>query len=73
MKPAALVGIILLIIGIAGFAVGNMSFTTKEKVIDVGPVEVTADKKHNIAFPDVASGLAVAAGIILLVVGMRKA
>lgn len=73
MKPMALVGIVLLIIGIIGLAAGSISFTSKEKVVDIGPLEVTADKKHTMPLPQIASGAAVVAGIVLLVAGARKA
>ena len=73
MKPMALVGIVLLIIGIIGLAAGSISFTHKEKVIDLGPLEVTADKKDTLPLPALASGAAIVAGLVLLVAGARKA
>ncbi len=73
MKPVALVGIVLLILGGVGLAVGHIPFTTKEKVVDLGPLEITADKKHDIAFPELAAGAALIAGVVLLAVGMKKA
>ena len=44
MKPALLVGVVLIILGIAGLAFGGFSFTHKEKVIDLGPIQASADK-----------------------------
>lgn len=73
MKPMGLVGIVLLIIGVIGIAAGSISFTHKEKVIDLGPLEVTADKKETLPLPQLASGAAIVAGIVLLVAGARKA
>ena len=55
MKPLAIVGIILIVLGIVGLAVGRFSYTTEEKVVDVGPIEATVDEEHHIAIPDVAS------------------
>lgn len=72
MKTTALVGIILIVIGVVGFAVGHISYTTKEKALDLGPIEVTADKKHNIAIPDVAAALALIAGVGLVLAGSRS-
>jgi hypothetical protein len=43
MKPGMIVGIILIVIGVVGFALGGFYFTQKEKVLDVGPIEATAD------------------------------
>jgi hypothetical protein len=73
MKGISAIGIVLIIVGIIGFAVGRFSFTTEEKVLDIGPIEASVDKKHDIAIPDVAAGLALVAGVLLVVVGMRKA
>jgi hypothetical protein len=73
MKGIAIAGIALILFGVVGFAVGHIGVTTKEKVIDLGPLEVTKDEKHGFAIPDVAAGLALAAGLVLVVAGTRKA
>jgi hypothetical protein len=73
MKGIAIAGIVLIVLGIGGFAFGGFSFTTKEKVLDLGPIEATADKKHEIAIPQVAAIVAFAAGIVLVIAGTRKA
>jgi hypothetical protein len=73
MKGLAIVGIVLIILGGVGLAVGRISYTTKEKVLDLGPIEATADKKHEIAIPDIAAAIALAAGLILVFAGARKA
>jgi hypothetical protein len=44
----------MIVIGIAAFAVSGFSFTTKEKVVDLGPLEINKDKKHNVNWPPVA-------------------
>jgi hypothetical protein len=72
MKPIMIVGILLVLVGIGGLATGGFSFTTKEKVIDLGPIDVTADKKHSVPFPELASGAAILAGIVLIVMGAKK-
>lgn len=51
---------------------GSISFTTKEKVIDAGPLEVTADKENKLDWPQYAGGIVVAAGIVLLAVASKK-
>ncbi len=53
MRLGTLVGIILIILGVVGLAAGGFSFTHKEKVIDLGPIEATADKKESVAIPPV--------------------
>ncbi|HAH35525.1 MAG TPA: hypothetical protein DEQ87_06075 [Algoriphagus sp.] len=65
-------GIILIIAGVFMLFSGSISFTTKEKVIDAGPLEVTADKENKLAWPQYAGGIVVAAGIVILVVSSKK-
>ena len=72
MKPAAIVGIILIIIGIIGFAYGGLGWTTEKKDAQLGPLEITHEESHGIDFPPIASGICLAGGIILLIVGSRK-
>ena len=72
MKPAAIVGIILIIIGIIGFAYGGLGWTTEKKDAQLGPLEITHKESHGIDFPPIASGICLAGRIILLIVGSRK-
>ena len=60
-------GIILVIVGILMFIVPGISFTKEEKVVDLGPLEVNKKEKKTIGWPMYAGGIAVAAGVILLV------
>jgi hypothetical protein len=73
MKPGTIIGIILIVIGIAGFALGGLSFTKKEKVLDVGPIEATADDKKTVPISPLLAGLALVSGVVLVVAGARKA
>jgi hypothetical protein len=72
MKVATLAGIILLVAGVLGFALGGFSFTRREKVLDVGPIQATAEREHRVPVSPILSGIAVVAGIGLIVVGARK-
>ena len=72
MKPITLAGLLLVVFGVVALAYQGLSYTTRETVIDLGPIKATADKEHRIAIPPVLSGAAVAAGVVLLVVGTRK-
>lgn len=72
MKLATILGIILIAIGVAGFALGGFSFTKKEKVLDVGPVEATADDKKTVPISPVLAGIALVGGIVLVAAGSRK-
>jgi len=73
MKPLMIIGIVLVVAGIAGLVNGSFSYTTKEKVLDLGPIEATAEKEHTIGIPEIAGVAALIAGIGLVVVGARRA
>ena len=72
MKMASLVGILLIVVGVIGLAVGGINYTHREKVIDIGPIQATTEKHERIPLPPVAGGIALAAGIVLLVAGSRR-
>lgn len=65
-------GIVLIIVGLIMLFVPEIDFTTKEKVIDAGPIQVTADKKNEIGWPTYAGGVVAAVGLVLVVVGRKK-
>ena len=60
------VGVILIVLGIIGLAYGGFTYTTKEKVIDVGPIEATRDKTHTVPLPPIAGAIALVGGIAIL-------
>ena len=72
MKPLTIVGIVLIILGVIALAYQGISYTTTEKVVDVGPLKVEAKKEKTIPLPPVLGGVAVAAGVILLIAGARS-
>ena len=67
-----LVGIVLVILGIVGLAYGGIAWTTREKVVDMGPVQVTHDKTQSLPIPPIAGGVCLVAGVVLLVAGGRQ-
>jgi hypothetical protein len=71
MKPIAVLGVLLIAIGIAGLLIANISFTEKKVIVDAGPVKVTADQQHTIPVPSIAGVLAVVVGAGLLFYGRR--
>jgi len=73
MKPAGIIGIILIVMGVIGFAFGGIHWTTDKKDAQLGPLEVKHSERQGIAFPPVLSGLCVVGGIVLVIVGSRKA
>jgi hypothetical protein len=72
MKPLALIGAVLIALGLAALAYQGFTYTTRETVIDIGPIHATADREKTIPLPPVLGVAAVAAGVALMVAGMRK-
>lgn len=60
-------GALLLVLGVVALVYGGVSWTRKDKVIDAGPIEVTADKRESVALPPLV-GLALVAGGLVLVI-----
>jgi len=73
MKTATVLGIALIILGVVAFAYQGITYTTREKVLDVGPLQATVDKEQTIPLPPLVGGLALVGGIALLIVGARRA
>ena len=65
-------GSILIVAGILMFVFGNVSFTREKKVVEIGPVEINKKEKKTIAWPNYAGGIAVLAGVIILLAGSKK-
>ena len=65
-------GIVLIGLGLLGLAWGGFTYTTREKVVDIGPIHATRDETHNVPLPPIAGAVAVIGGIVLLVAGKKK-
>jgi hypothetical protein len=65
-------GIILIVVGILMFIFSGFSFNTKEKVADVGPIEINKTEHHTVNWPMYAAGAAVIAGIVVVIAGNKK-
>jgi hypothetical protein len=63
MKPIALA---LIVIGLIGLLWGGLSWTRKDTVVDAGPIQITHDKRESLPIPPIAGGIALAAGVVLL-------
>jgi len=73
MKTGVLIiAIVLIAIGVVSLAYQGITYTTREKIIDLGPIKATADKEKTIPLPPILGGLALAGGVVLLVVGARR-
>jgi uncharacterized membrane protein YidH (DUF202 family) len=67
-----LIGIVLIVFGVLGLALGGFSYTTRERVVDLGPLKVDADKEHSLPIAPIAGVAAVIAGVALVVVGGKS-
>jgi hypothetical protein len=72
MKPKIIIAIILIALGIAVLAYQGITYTTREKVVDIGPIQVTSEKTKTIPLPPIIGVIALVGGIVLLVVGVKK-
>ena len=72
MKPITLIGIVLLVLGALALAYQGINYTRTEKVLDIGPIHATAERHERIPLPPVIGGLALAGGIVLLVMSARQ-
>ncbi len=73
MKPAGILGIILIIVGIVALAYGGFaSFTTKENVAKLGPLEINKQEEHPVPIGPIVGGACLVGGVLLLVVGNRQ-
>ncbi|HTC76762.1 MAG TPA: hypothetical protein VK684_14365 [Edaphobacter sp.] len=71
MKPVAIIGIVLIVLGIIGFATGGISFTHQKKVADLGSVEITRKTQDTLPLSPIFSTISLVAGLGLVVVGAR--
>jgi membrane-bound ClpP family serine protease len=61
-----ILGAILIVLGLIGLLYGGISYTKREKVIDAGPIQVSADEKKTIPLPPIAGAVALVAGVFLV-------
>ena len=73
INPITLIGIVLILLGIVAFAYQGITYTSREKVIDIGPIHATADTKKTIPLSPLVGGAALVGGIVLVVVGAKQA
>jgi len=66
------IGITLLVLGLFGLAWGGFSYTTNEKLVDIGPIHATREKTHNIPLAPIGGALALTGGIVMLVSSRKR-
>ena len=72
MKAPTLIGIILIILAVIAFAFQGITYTKREKVLDIGPIEATAEKKETIPLSPVLGAVALIGGVALVLVGSKR-
>jgi hypothetical protein len=73
MKPIMLVGVVLIVAGIVGLGVANISFTEQKTVLDAGPIKITTAEQHTIPVPTIAGIAAIIVGLGLCFIGRARA
>jgi hypothetical protein len=72
MKSTTMLGIVLAVLGVLALVYQGFSYTRERNIIDIGPIHATAETREHVPLPPIFGGLALAAGVILLVVGARE-
>jgi uncharacterized membrane protein HdeD (DUF308 family) len=72
MKPIAILGVVLIVVGIAALAYQGITYTRRETVLDLGPLHATAERQRTVPLPPVVGIVGVLAGVALVVTGGRK-
>jgi len=71
MNSSTLVGVLLIILGAVALAYQGITYTTREKVLEIGPIEATKEETKTIPLPPLLGGIALVGGVALLLTGRR--
>jgi len=72
MRHISIVGVVLILLGVVALVYQGISYTSRETVVDIGPVHATADRQKTLPLPPVLGIAALAGGVVLLIVGVRR-
>ncbi len=72
MNTKSVVAILLIVIGIVAFVYQGFSYTTTEKAVDIGPIQINTEKEHTFPIPPIVGGIALVGGILLLALGNKR-
>jgi uncharacterized membrane protein len=72
VRPSVILGIVLIILGVFALAYQGVTYTKREKVVDIGPIQATKDTTKTIPLPPVIGGLALIGGVVLVAVGSKQ-
>jgi uncharacterized membrane protein len=65
------IGVVLIVLGVAALAFGGFTYTTRDRVVDLGPVKVDADKQHDVPIAPIAGVAALVGGLVLVFSGSK--
>jgi hypothetical protein len=72
MKPTAILGLLLIVVGLAALAYQGVTYTSRDTVLDIGPLHATTEREHTVPLPPVLGMAAIASGAALMIVGVRR-
>lgn len=72
MSGRTVLALVLIVIGVLAFAYQGFSYTTRKKVLDVGPIQATKEEHHDVAIPPLIGAVALIGGIVVLISGRRS-
>jgi hypothetical protein len=72
MKSITVTGIFLIVIGVLVFAYQGLTYTKREKILEVGPIQATRETSKTVPLPPILGALAIAGGIVLVVKGNKQ-
>jgi len=72
MKLVPLAGVALIVLGVLALAYQGITYTAREKIIDLGPLKASVDKEKSIPLPPIVGVVALAGGVVLVIAGVRK-
>ena len=72
MKPIMIIGLVLIVLGIRALAYQGITYTTREKIFDIGSIQASADVQKTVPLSPILGGLSLVGGIVLVVIGRKK-
>jgi len=72
MRPLSVIGIVLIVLGLAALVYQGITYTSRDTIVDIGPIHATAERQKTVPLPPIVGVVAVAGGVALLVAGRRR-
>jgi len=72
VKATAVLGVLLIVLGILALTYQGITYTRREKVLEIGPIEATKETEKTIPLPPIVGGVAVIGGVVLLLGARRR-